>query len=110
MVASSTARQAKGHVAIRKDRHAETNGSTCFESALTAHESVSQGYNYAPALISVGGRKLAAFDGKAAARKLQSVGTAPIRTPKIPTTDDQAELFTQSYGNCAHNLPQRQLL
>lgn len=63
-----------------------------------------QGYNYAPALISVGGRKLRAMDGKAAARKLMggmsaSGKAAAKKASDIETSQDL--VFRQSYENCA---------
>lgn len=62
-----------------------------------------QGYNYAPALISVGGRKLRAMDGKAAARKLMggmsAAGRAAVKKASdIETSQDL--VFRQSYENC----------
>ena len=63
-----------------------------------------QGYNYAPALISVGGRKLRAMDGKAAARKLMGGMTAGGKVAAKKASDietSQDLVFRQSYENCA---------
>ena len=64
-----------------------------------------QGYNYAPALISVGGRKLRALDGKAASRKLlggmSAGGKAAAKKPGQDIEASQDLVFRQSYENCA---------
>ncbi len=64
-----------------------------------------QGFNYAPALISVAGRKMLSepLDAKAAARKLLGgqAGGARIKKAADNTPEGQALAFTESYGSCA---------
>ncbi len=64
-----------------------------------------QGFNYAPALISVAGRKMLSepLDAMAAARKLLGgqAGGARIKKAADNTPEGQALAFTESYGSCA---------